>query len=75
MNKKDFKICMQQGRGGCVLALKSEKNIEKYKDIILWGCLHNLAYDPQCEHGTRAEYIYNLSKYFNDEDYFIACAY
>ena len=71
MNKKDFKVCMQQGRGQCHLVLKGEKDIAKYKDIILWGCLHNLAYDPQCEHGTRAEYIYNLTKYFNDEDYFL----
>ena len=61
---------MQQGRGGCVLALKSEKNIEKYKDIVLWGCLHNLSYDTQCE-GVRAEYVYDLTKYFNDEDYFL----
>ena len=70
MNKKDFKFCMQQGRGGCVLALKSEKNIEKYKDIVLWGCLHNLSYDTQCE-GVRAEYVYNLTTYFGDEAYFV----
>ena len=70
MNKKDFKTCMQQGRGGCVLALKSEKNIEKYKDIVLWGCLHDLGYDTQCE-GTRAEYIYELTTFFCDEEYFV----
>ena len=70
MNKKDFKFCMQQGRGQCHLTLKSETNIEKYKEIVLWGCLHNLAYDAQCE-GTRAEYVYNLTKFFNDEDYFL----
>ena len=71
MNKKDFKTCMQQGRGGCVLALKSEKNIEKYKDIVLWGCVHNLSYDTQCE-GTRAEYVYHLTTFFCDEAYFVA---
>ena len=71
MNKKDFKTCMQQGRGGCVLALKSEKNIEKYKDIVLWGCLHNLSYDTQCE-GVRAEYVYHLTTFFCDEAYFVA---
>lgn len=70
MNKKDFKACMQQGRGGCVLALKSEKNIEKYKDIVLWGCLHNLSYDTQCE-GVRAEYVYHLTTFFCDEAYFV----
>lgn len=61
---------MQQGRGGCVLALKSEKNIEKYKDIVLWGCLHNLSYDTQCE-GVRAEYVYHLTTFFCDEAYFV----
>ena len=61
---------MQQGIGRCVLTLQSSKNIEKYKDIVLWGCLHHLSYDPQCE-GTRSAYIYKLTTFFNDEDYFI----
>ena len=70
MNKKDFKLCMQQGRGLCHLVLKSEKDIAKYKDIVLWGCLHNLSYDTQCE-GVRAEYVYDLTTYFGDENYFL----
>ena len=70
MNKKDFKKYMQQGLGRCVLALQSSNDIEKYKDIVLWGCLHNLSYDTQCE-GTRAFYIYELTTYFKDEDYFL----
>lgn len=71
MNKKDFKTYMQQGRGICALTLKTKKNIEKYKDIVLWGCLHNLSYDTQCE-GVRAEYVHNLTCYFEDEAYFVA---
>ncbi len=70
MNKKDFKVCMQQGRGRCHLVLQSEKDIAKYKDIVLWGCLHNLSYDTQCE-GARATYVYDLTTYFGDEDYFL----
>ena len=70
MNKKDFKRYMQKGLGRCVLALQSSDSIEKYKEIVLWGCLHNLSYDTQCE-GTRAPYIYELTTYFNDEDYFL----
>ena len=70
MNKKDFKTCMQQGRGLCHLTLKNETDIEKYKDIVLWGCLHNLGYDTQCE-GTRAEYVYELTTFFHDEEYFV----
>lgn len=61
---------MQQGRGLCHLVLKSEKDIAKYKDIVLWGCLHNLSYDTQCE-GTRATYVYDLTTYFGDENYFL----
>ena len=71
MNKKDFKFCMQQGRGLCHLVLQNEKDIAKYKDIVLWGCLHNLSYDTQCE-GVRAEYVYHLTSFFCDEAYFVA---
>ena len=70
MNKKEFKKNMQQGLGRCVITLQSSNSIEKYKDIVLWGCLHNLSYDTQCE-GTRADYIYQLTTYFQDDDYFL----
>ena len=70
MNKKDFKHYMQQGIGRCVLHLQSSQDIEKYKDIVLWGCLHNLSYDTQCE-GTRASYLYELTTFFHDEAYFL----
>ena len=70
MNKKDFKTYMQQGRGLCALILQNEKDIDKYKNTVLWGCLHNLSYDTQCE-GVRAEYVYNLTTYFDDEAYFV----
>ena len=71
MNKKDFKFHMQQGRGLCALTLQNQNDIAKYKNIVLWGCLHNLSYDTQCE-GVRAEYVYNLTTYFCDEEYFVA---
>lgn len=70
MNKKDFKRYMKQGLGRCILVLKSSNNIEKYKEIVLWGCLHNLSYDTQIE-GTRASYIYKLTTCFNDEEFFL----
>lgn len=71
MNTKDFKRYMRQGLGRCVLSLRESDNIEKYKDIVLWGCLHNLSYDTQCE-GTRAAYLYQLVSCFRDDAYFIA---
>lgn len=61
---------MQQGLGRCAIALRSSENIEKYKEIVLWGCLHNLAFDRQCE-GTRAVYVYELASYFRDDEYFV----
>ena len=71
LNRKDFKRYMQQGLGRCVLTLHESDNIEKYRDIVLWGCLHNLSFDTQCE-GTRAAYIYRLVSCFHDDAYFIA---
>ena len=62
---------MQQGLGRCAVALKSSQDAEKYKDTVLWGCLNNLSYDLQCE-GTRAGYVYSLTTYFNDTDYFLS---
>ncbi len=70
MTKKDFKRYMCQGLGRCYIHLRDSKNIDKYKDIVLWGCLHNLSYDIQCE-GTRAEYVYELTKFFSDNGYFV----
>lgn len=70
MNKRDFKRKMQQGLGRCALVLEREKDISKYKDTVLWGCLHNLSYDPQSE-GTRAYYVHLLTTYFEDAAYFL----
>ena len=70
MNKKDFKRYMHQGLGRCMLTLQRESDIEKYKEIVLWGCLHDLSFDWQCE-GTRAAYIYELTAVFDDEEYFV----
>lgn len=61
---------MQQGLGRCNIVLQKSEKIEKYKDVVLWGCLHNLAFDTQCE-GTRADYVYKLTKYFSDDEYFL----
>jgi len=70
LNKKDFRRYMQQGLGRCVTELQKAPDISKYKEIVLWGCLHDLSYDPQCE-GTRAYYVYELTTYFKDEPYFV----
>lgn len=71
MTKKDFKRYMCQGLGRCYIHLRDSDEKEKYKEIVLWGCLHSLSYDAQVE-GTRAPYIYELTQLFGDDEYFIA---
>lgn len=70
MNKKEFKAWMQQGLGRCALILQKSDDKEAYRSTVLWGCLHALSYDLQCE-GTRAEYVYRLTAFFADRDYFL----
>ena len=65
MTKEQFKHAMQRGLGSCIVELKNTKNIEKYRDIVLWGCTHELAYDAQCE-GTRSFYLYTMIQCFPD---------
>lgn len=71
MNKSDFKKSMQCGLGRCIIELSECNDIEKYREIVLWGCLHNLSYDTQTE-GTRAGYLYELVSYYQDDDYFLS---
>jgi hypothetical protein len=68
VTKAEFKEAMKRGLGRCIIELDKQNNIEKYREIVLWGCLRNLAYDTQCE-GSRAEYMYILQSKFQD-DYF-----
>ena len=65
MTIKEFKRCMQVGLGRCYLELRDNPDIERYREVVQWGCLHNLAYDTQAE-GSRAEYVYRLVKCFPD---------
>jgi hypothetical protein len=65
MTKSEFKKAMLRGLGRCIIELDENNDIEKYRDIVLWGCLHNLSYDTQCE-GTRSEYMYVLQSKFED---------
>lgn len=71
MNKKLFKYYMIRGMGRCVLELQSTKSVDKYKELVLWACTHNIAYDPQCE-SVRASYVYSLTRFFGDDDIFVS---
>lgn len=71
MTKKDFKSAMLRGLGRCVKAVQHEP--EKYRDIVLWACKRNIAYDAQCE-GTRSWYVYTLASAYSDRETFINAA-
>ena len=71
MTKKEFKAAMLRGLGRCVKAVEQEP--EKYRDIVLWACKRNIAYDAQSE-GTRSWYVYTMANAYPDKETFIAAA-
>ena len=71
MTKKEFKEAMLCGLGRCVIAVRQEP--EKYRDLVLWACKRNFAYDAQSE-GTRSWYAYTMANAYPDKEYFINAA-
>lgn len=69
MTKKEFKEAMCRGLGRCVIAVRKEPG--KYRDIVLWACKRNIAYDAQSE-GTRSWYIYTMASSYSDKEAFIS---
>ncbi|MBR1529546.1 MAG: hypothetical protein IJ642_09635 [Oscillospiraceae bacterium] len=67
-NKEKFKNYMLAGHGRCFSLL--EHHQEEYRDLILYGCLHDIAFDLQCE-DTRSLFIYNLILQYEDYSYFL----
>ncbi|MDF2700997.1 MAG: hypothetical protein K0Q49_2561 [Haloplasmataceae bacterium] len=65
----DFKKYMMMGLGRTHIILENASDINAFKDVVLYGCLNNLSYDVQIE-GTRFNYVYDLIKYFNDDQFF-----
>ena len=71
MTKKEFKEAMLRGHGRCVMAVRQEP--EKYRDMVLWACGRDIAYDAQSE-GTRSWYVYTMANSYPDKETFIAAA-
>ena len=69
MTKKEFREAMLRGHGRCVIAVRQDP--EKYRDLVLWACKRNFAYDAQSE-GTRSWYIYTMVNSYPDKETFIA---
>lgn len=71
MTKKEFKEAMIRGHGRCVIAV--QKDPEKYRDMVLWACKRNFAYDAQMER-TRSWYVYTMANAYPDKEIFIGAA-
>lgn len=71
MTKKEFKAAMLRGLGRCVTAVQREP--EKYREIVLWACQRNIAYDAQSE-GTRSWYVYTMASCYPQRMPFIRAA-
>ncbi len=71
MTKKEFKEAMLRGLGRCIIAVRQEP--EKYREIVLWACRRNIAYDTQCE-GTRSWYVYTIANAFPNPEPFTRAA-
>ena len=64
---------MQGGHGRCAVILAESGAKEQYRYIILEGCTADFAFDAQCE-GTRAEYLFRLTEFFEDRQLFYRTA-
>ena len=71
MTKKEFKEAMLRGLGRCVIAVRQDP--EKYRDLVLWACKRNFAYDVQSE-GTRSWYTYTMVNAYPDKEPFLTAA-
>lgn len=57
LTKQEVKHAIQRGLGRGYLAVRDDP--ERYRELVLWACGRNLAFDTQCE-GIRAWYDYQL---------------
>ena len=72
MDKKQlFKHYMLAGHGRAFGLLCDNK--EEFREIVLYGCLNDIAFDMQCE-GSRGWFMYNLALQYEDYDYFLTRA-
>ena len=62
-NTKIIKQNMRRGLGRGILELKNADNVEDYREAVMWGCLHKLSYDQQCE-GTHSLQLYDMINLF-----------
>ncbi len=65
-NFEDFTAALAKGSGRSVLIMRQAADPRSFEDAVVHACLHDLAYDPQCEH-ERSEYLARLIIEIGDE--------
>lgn len=71
INKQECKEALLRGQGRCIQAIQQQP--DRYQDVVLWACSHEVAFDPQCE-GTRAWFVYQLMQCYPDPTIFLSKA-
>lgn len=66
-NFEDFTATLAKGSGRSVLIMRQAADPRSFEDAVVHACLHDLAYDPQCEH-ERSEYLARLIVETGDEE-------
>lgn len=66
MNKLQFKHDFLRGLGSTLIELRTNCNPKQFREIVMYGCLHNTTYDMQCE-GDRGWYLYQAAHLVQDE--------
>ena len=69
MTKDQFKRSFYRGLGSAIIELEQCSDKSRYRDAILYGCIHNTTYDMQSE-GDRAFYLHRAIKLYGDVDLF-----
>ncbi len=67
MNKSQFKHDFLRGLGSALIELNSTCNPKQFREIVMYGCLHNTTYDMQCE-GDRGWYLYQAAQLVEDKE-------
>lgn len=71
MTITQFHNALLQGRGICILAVRSDP--EAYREEVLWACRELTSFDTQCE-GSKAWFIRELVRCYDDPAPFITAA-
>lgn len=66
MTKKTFKNALIRGLGSALIELMECSDPDRYREIVMYACLHNTTYDMQSE-GEKGWYLYQATKFLNKE--------